>query len=265
MSSWSESLVTIPPGRHTLPRDFVSAHQRERIFLATAELVAKRGYNGTSIDLITKTARVALSTFYENFETKHECFLAAFDAAIAEGEQILTEAIDPTRPWPDQIAAGLEAFLNLVIASPAKARMCLVEAQGAGPVLLDRYEAVLEALAPKLREGRKLVTERKLPERSEEAVLGGLAWVLHQRIVTGEFDQIMVLFPEMLQIALRPYLGPVEAERWFSGSQSAASMAGVLRSGTPIKRGDPPDREIAGGSPGDSSVWSHPRAITTRI
>jgi AcrR family transcriptional regulator len=213
MASWSERLVTIPPGRHTLPRDFVSAHQRQRIFAATAELVAKRGYHGTSIDLITKTARVALSTFYEIFETKEDCFIAAFDQALAEARDELVAAVDPEQPWPEQISAGLEVFLELVIANPAKARMCLVEAQGAGPLLLDRYEAALNALAPKLREGRELAEGRKLPERAEEAIIGGMAWVLYQRIVRSEFDQVKALFPELLQIALRPYLGPAEAER----------------------------------------------------
>jgi AcrR family transcriptional regulator len=213
MASWSERLVTIPPGRHTLPRDFVSAHQRQRIFAATAELVAKRGYHGTSIDLITKTARVALSTFYEIFETKEDCFIAAFDDALAEARDDLQAALDPEQPWPEQIATGLAAFLEHLVANPAKARMCLVEAQGAGPLLLDRYEAALDTLAPKLAEGRELAEGRKLPERAEQAILGGMAWVLYQRIVRGEFDQVTALFPELLQIALRPYLGQAEAQR----------------------------------------------------
>jgi AcrR family transcriptional regulator len=224
MSSWSERLVTMPPGRHTLPKDFVAAHQRHRIFGATAELVAKRGYHGTSIDLITKTARVALSTFYENFETKEDCFVAAFDDAVADAREQLAEALDPEQPWAQQIAAWLETFLGLVIASPAEARMCLVEAQGAGPALLDRYEATLEALVPKLREGRELAGARKLPERAELGILGGVVWVLQQRIVRGQFDQISTLFPELLQIALRPYLGPIEAER-FAESKAELSQA----------------------------------------
>jgi AcrR family transcriptional regulator len=206
MASWSERLVTIPPGRHTFPSDFVSAHQRERIFTATAELVAKRGYHGTSIDLIAKTARVALSTFYENFETKEDCFLAAFDEAVAEARHHLGAAVDPRPPWPDRLALGLAAFLELVAANPAKARMCLVEAPGGGPALLDRYESALDGLIPILREGRQLAGDKKLPERTEEAIIGGLVWVIYNKLVAGEFD-LGALAPEMLQIILRPYIG----------------------------------------------------------
>jgi len=39
--SLSERLSKLPPGRHLIPRDFVSQNQRERMLLATAELVAE--------------------------------------------------------------------------------------------------------------------------------------------------------------------------------------------------------------------------------
>lgn len=221
MASWSERLVTIPPGRHTFPGDFVSAHQRERIFAATAELVAKRGYPGTSIDLIAKTARVALSTFYENFGTKEDCFLAAFDDAVAEARRYLAAAVDPEQPWVDRVRVGLDAFLGLIVANPAKARMCLVEAPGGGPVLLDRYETALEGFVPILREGRQLAGDKKLPERTEEAIIGGVVWVLQRSIVRGEFDP-SALAPEMLQVVLRPYLGSSEASRVGQAAQLAS-------------------------------------------
>ena len=41
--SLSERLSKLPPGRHLIPRDFVSQNQRERMLLATAELVAGSG------------------------------------------------------------------------------------------------------------------------------------------------------------------------------------------------------------------------------
>ena len=61
--SLSERLAKMPPGRHLVPRDFVTQSQRERMLLATTELVAERGFQKTTIELIAKTARVALSTF----------------------------------------------------------------------------------------------------------------------------------------------------------------------------------------------------------
>jgi AcrR family transcriptional regulator len=221
MTEWADRLLKLPPGRHRLPSDFVAAHQRQRIFEATAELVAKRGYQGTSIDLITKTAHVALSTFYEHFETKEDCFLASFDNAVAEAEQQLGTTVDPLQSWPDQVALGLNALLELVIADRAKARMCLVEAPGGGPVLLARYEAALDGLIPMLRRGRQFAGDKKLPERTEEAIIGGVVWVLYHNLVRGEFN-VSVLAPELLQIVLRPYLGSSEAKRFAEATLPAA-------------------------------------------
>jgi AcrR family transcriptional regulator len=90
-----------------LPSEFVSNNQRARILYATSELVAERGYQKTTIELIAKTARVALRTFYEHFASKEECFLAAFDADLEGAAEIFNELLDPAEPWPDQIATGL--------------------------------------------------------------------------------------------------------------------------------------------------------------
>ena len=67
---------SLPPGRHGLPRDFVSRNQRHRLLTAVAWSVAERGYNATTVANITKAASVSRRTFYEHFADKEACFLA---------------------------------------------------------------------------------------------------------------------------------------------------------------------------------------------
>jgi len=216
----------MPPGRHLVPRDFVTQNQRERMLLATAELVAERGYQKTTIELIAKTARVALSTFYEQFSSKEECFLAAFDETVAAAAEVFEELLDPEQEWADQIAAALEIFLEMVVNEPARARLCIVEAQAAGGASLARYQAMLERVAPKLREGR-LHNPRssRLPDGLEVAIVGGLIWLVHQRLVADQADEIKGLLPEMLQVTLTPYVGEVEAGRAADAAQARAAAA----------------------------------------
>jgi AcrR family transcriptional regulator len=212
--SLSERLSTLPPGRHLVPPDFVAQNQRERMLLATAELVAGRGYQKTTIELIAKTARVALSTFYEQFSSKEECFLAAFDETIAAAADVFEELLDPEQEWAEQISAAIEIFLEMVGKEPARARLCIVEAQAAGGAALARYQAMLEAVAPKLREGREHnPRSSRLPDGLEVAIVGGLAWLVHQRLIAGRDEEIKALLPEMLQVTLTPYVGEVEASR----------------------------------------------------
>lgn len=222
--SLSERLAKLPPGRHLVPRDFVQQNQRERMLLATAELVAERGYQKTTIELIAKTARVALSTFYEHFSSKEECFLAAFDESVAAARQVFEEVLDTEQPWPDQIAASLEIMLEMIVAEPSRARLCIVESQAAGGAALARYQAMLEGIAPKLREGRQFNPRAsRLPDGLEIAVAGGLAWLIHQRLVSDRVDDIKVLLPEMLQVTLTPYVGELEAGRLADAAQARAA------------------------------------------
>lgn len=219
--SISERLATLPPGRHLVPRDFVVQNQRERMLLATAELVAERGYRRTTIELIAKTARVALTTFYEHFEGKEDCFLAAFDESVDAAAEVFAELVDPELDWTDQISTGLEVFLEMVATETPRATLCLVESQAAGPAALARYQGMLERVAPKLREGRALnPRSARLPEGLEVALAGGIAWLVHQRLVAGEAAEIKALLPEMLQIALTPYVGEVEAGRAADAAQA---------------------------------------------
>jgi AcrR family transcriptional regulator len=212
--SLSERLSKLPPGRHLVPPDFVAQNQRERMLLATAALVAERGYQKTTIELIAKTARVALSTFYEQFSSKEKCFLAAFDETLAAAAEVFEELLDPEQEWAEQISAAIEIFLEMVVKEPARARLCIVESQAAGGAALARYQAMLEQVAPVLREGRVHNPRAgRLPDGLEVAIVGGLAWLVHQRLVAGRDEEIKALLPEMLQVTLTPYVGEVEASR----------------------------------------------------
>lgn len=204
----------VPLGRHGLAPDVVAAHQRERLFGATVELVAKRGYRDTSVDHIVKSARVGYVAFYELFEGKEDCFLAAFDRIVAEASEALAEAVAEAEEWPRQMAAALACLIDLIVAEPRRARVALVEVQAAGPAAYARYEQAVDRAVPKLREGRELSEEAaQLSETLEEAVLGGIIWIVHQRLVKGELNDAEALLEQAIQIALSPFIGDAEARR----------------------------------------------------
>jgi AcrR family transcriptional regulator len=214
MAGPQEETLVVPLGRHGLPANVVAEHQRERLLAATIALVAKRGYRGTSVDHIVKTAKVGYVAFYEIFDGKEGCFLAAYERIVDETRAELQAAASPEAPWSDQICSGLERLVELIAADPARARVGLVEVQAAGRRAYRRYEQAIDSAAPKLREGRALSAEAaRLSDTLEEAILGGIAWIFHQRLVKGELEQAEGLLEEAIQIALSPYLGETEAQR----------------------------------------------------
>src|SRR6476660_1853476 len=100
MKKIPDEVPIVPLGRHGLAPDVVAAHQRERLFEATVDMVAKRGYRNTSIDQIVKAARVGYVAFYDLFEGKEDCFLAAFDRIAEETAEALSQAVAGEEEWP---------------------------------------------------------------------------------------------------------------------------------------------------------------------
>lgn len=206
-----------PPGESPVPRDAAAADRRRRILAATGELVAKRGYHATTLELIVRRARVGYPAFYKCFADKEAVFLALFDGAAARTAATVGAAVAARaeRPWPERVAAALDALFDSIAASPLPARTCLVEILTAGPAAVARYEAALRAIGiPILQPGRDLNPRAaELSGALEETLAGGVAWMAYQRLVAGEADRIPSLLPEALEFVLMPYLGEEETAR----------------------------------------------------
>lgn len=202
------------PGRHSLSREFVAQHQRARIIAALAEETVEKGYRGVTVADIVRRAGIARNTFYENFSSKEDCFLAASDYAVKEALGRVVDAASKVDAWPARVRAGLGAFLRYVASEPALARTCIVEALSAGPAAVERYERAIQAFVPLFRLGRKVSPNGdELPETLEETIVGGIFWILYQRIIMGQVEQIEDLLDQLVEFSLTPYLGAEAAKR----------------------------------------------------
>ena len=202
------------PGRYPLPREVVVRHQRARITAALAEQTAENGYRAVTVADIVSRAGVARNTFYENFSSKQDCFLAAYDRAADEVSRQIVDAVGSVEAWPARVNAGLAAFVRYVAAEPAPARAFIVEAFSGGAAAIERRECSIQASVSFLRNGRKLAPQgESLPPTLEETIVGGVLWIVHRRIVTGQVEEIERLRPELVEFALTPYVGADAAAR----------------------------------------------------
>ena len=203
-----------PPGRQRLSREFIARHQRARIVAALAEETMDKGYRAVTVADIVRRAGIARNTFYDNFSSKEDCFLATQEFGVEEALKRVVEAAAAAEGWDDQLAAGIGAFLKYVAEEPALARTCIVEALSAGEAAQERYEQSLQSFVPLLRAGREHSPHGdELPETLEEAIAGGIFWVIYQRIVLGETRKIETLLPDLVDFALTPYIGAESAQR----------------------------------------------------
>jgi len=206
----------LPRGRHGLSPEFVAQNQRERLIAGLTEALYEVGYQKTTVSLIGRCAAVSKSDFYKHFESKDDCFVAAYDAAIERIREQVVVACDAVagEEWSERVRSAIGALLKLFSAEPALGSIALVEGLRAGRGVYDRYQAAVESFVGLLGAGTPpLPHGGEAPEATDEAVVGGIASLLGRRVLAGEAERLSELFPEILEFTLGSYLGAEEARR----------------------------------------------------
>lgn len=199
----------------------VSEMQRRRLLLAIGELLGEGGTEAASVGAISRRASVSRRTFYEVFEDREECFLAAFDQAIERIAREIVPTYASGKEWGARVRASLVALLEYLDAHPEVARMCVVEALRAGPRVLERRRRVLAVLTAAVDEGRRAVKEDGGPlPLTAEGVVGGALSVVHAHLLAYPRVSAGVDAPRLIELAnpltgmiLHPYLGAAGARR----------------------------------------------------
>jgi AcrR family transcriptional regulator len=195
-------------GRHSIPADVLAHNQRERLLAGLAASVAEYGYNATTISQITSAASVSRRTFYEHFDGKEECFLAAYEALDSYLATLMDEAVKGEAEWSDQVAAAFVALIGFLASRPNFARLYLVEAAVVGEGMADAREKTAKRFVALLEPGRKF---RDVDPGIEEGLVGGIVTLLGRRVLGGEAAELERFAPGVIEFALAPYLGADEA------------------------------------------------------
>jgi AcrR family transcriptional regulator len=163
---------------------------------------------------LTKEAGVSRTTFYELFEDKEACFLAAYDNAVDALVRRVTAAYESQEAWPDRAAAGLATLLAALAEEPELARLSLVDVGNAGPAAQRRYRAAIQRLTPLFDEGRDFAPGgRNLPANTSRMAIGGVTGLLSDELMAGRAEQLPSLLSDVLFATLVPYIGPDAAAR----------------------------------------------------
>lgn len=117
--------------------------QRARLLEAMVRAVAEKGYEAATVADAVRLARVSRGTFYELFESKEACLLAAYRVGYEVLEERISTAVRDAADWRDELRVGIRAYLQTLDQDRVFARVYLIEAQ----VVWDEREAVLRRFA----------------------------------------------------------------------------------------------------------------------
>lgn len=219
-SVFAPAIAELPTGYTGLPRELVVASQRQRLLYGVTLAVADRGFGLATVAEITAHAGVSKKTFYEHFDAKLDCFLAAYDhgrqamlgAVVAAGRA----AVEAGAPPVAQLHRSTAAYLDFLVREERFARTFFLEILAAGAPAIERHHACREAFTESLRvwHTHARAAHPDWPSArpvAYEAATGAVNELALERVATGRTAELAALEDDLVAVQLAVLGVPVDA------------------------------------------------------
>jgi len=181
---------------------------------ALVAVVRERGYMHATIAEIALRAGVSRAEFEREFEGKADAVLGVLESAIAAFRAQVQSAFDSQPGWPDNLRAAAWAAQRWLTGHPDCAWFGLVGSLE-GPELgrVRREEVVLWG-ADLIDQGRRSAPDpAAIPKSAPLFVIGAIADILRRRYEGSQRAGVRIGLPEMMHLAVLPYVGKEAARR----------------------------------------------------
>jgi len=215
----------LPRGRHGLPRELVTRSQRERLLAAVVRVTASNGYESTSVADILEEAGVGRESFYELFEDKKDCLLAARTILVDDLGATVAAAYGEAEPWPDRVRDALAAMLGWFAADPAATKVIFLEFAAIGLASRELFRADFARFTKLMDDGLEQADPVPGLAHVTELAIGAALARVHEEVVRGRTEELPQLLPELTYELLVPFVGEerAAAERGRAEKRAAAA------------------------------------------
>lgn len=211
----SESL---PRGRHGLSREAVARSQRRRLLDAAARVTAARGYEATTVADILTEAGVGRETFYELFDDRRACVLAAHQALVDDLVEQVEIAYAGPGEWIERGKAALTVLLEWFAADPALGRFLLIEPAAVGPEFHAIFQAGFDRFVAVADSGLDADLRDPGPLPATSLAVGAAISRVYGEVAAGRTEELPGLLPQLGYEMLVPFMGEEAArEAAFAG------------------------------------------------
>ena len=196
-------------------RGQVAELQRARLLTAMVQEVSERGAANVSVGHVVGRSGVSRRTFYEIFDDREDCFLAAFDEALQRVAAEVVSEYERSETWSAGMRSALTALLGCFEQDPALGRLLVVESLAAGPTALARRQSVIAQIMRAVERGsdgaRAVVQDEG--SLTAEGVVGAVLSVLYARLAQDDPVGLLELAGPLMGMIVLPYLGSAAARR----------------------------------------------------
>ena len=205
--------------------------RRRRVLAGMLAATAEQGYASVTVADVVAAAKVSRSAFYEEFASLEACYLAAYDACLAE----LTDrirAVPAASPDEDLLRPTIQAYLAALAASPEGARACMVEVYAVGAEGIRRRLAHQQVFADALHALHRSLARRGEPVQpltrfDVEALVTAVAGTVTNEVAMGRAADLGALAGPLVDFLRRGFgLPPVDAPAAPAEASPAARRPG---------------------------------------
>jgi AcrR family transcriptional regulator len=198
----------LPRGRHNLSREDVRDSQRRRLIRAMLDVVADQGYPATTVGDVVSAARCSRNAFYDLFEDKEACYIAAADEAGAEMLNALVSAAEQEESWLDALRSGMRSYLRSWADDPNYAAAYLIHLPAAGERALEQrdriyadFAGMFEGLAARARAEQPLIPP--LPPLAPRLLVMSITELIAQEVRNGRVAELPKLEDQLVRFVVK--------------------------------------------------------------
>lgn len=140
--------------------------------------------------------------------------VAKLEALIADNQRVVRQAFEREERWPDSMRAGAYAQARWIADHPEEVRFMMLETLWTSELTAALRDQFLAEYTAMIDAGRAVAPDPDaVPAMAAESVIGAIIQVL-ARYSGGNPEQRdpVAAVPEMMYLAVRPYLGEEAAK-----------------------------------------------------
>jgi AcrR family transcriptional regulator len=190
---------------------------RDRIFAAMIDLSVECGYRNVTLSMLLDRAALPEREFSNRFEDLEDCFCQIMEVETERaGQQVLT-AYAAEHGWRRQMRAAAQALLDYLLEDLTRARFVCVEVVYAGDRAKLIRDQQMQAFFLLIDQGRGEMAEPEaLTPFTAEAIGSSIYQRMQSALLNDQLEEFETSIPEMMYLAVLPYLGPEAAEEELS-------------------------------------------------
>lgn len=193
----------LPHGRSGRSPEEVAAHQRARLMGAMVEAVARHGYEKTTMTELVALAGVSNTTFYQQFKSVEECFLATFDQIVERASEQVGRAYRSKSNFTERLHAAFESYVDFVITDPAATSLVVVDSLSLGAAGVAHRQGTAEVFEMMFRQSFDQAPERgEVSDLTIRAINGGIRGVVYRCLRNGVPEQLRDHLDELVEWGL---------------------------------------------------------------